>query len=52
MTLTEAQIEAIIKTGLCDASGLTDADDLHDLAYEALVNDAEVGQVGSGCAVG
>ena len=40
MTLTEAQIEAIIKTGLCDASGLTDTDDLRDAAYDALVNEA------------
>lgn len=40
MTLTEVQIEAVIKAGLFDASGLSDAYDLHDAAYDALVNDA------------
>lgn len=40
MTLMEAQIEAIIKARLFDPSGLTDANDLHDAAYDALVNEA------------
>lgn len=40
MTLTEAQIEAIIKAGLFDASGMTDPDEVHDAAYDALVTEA------------
>lgn len=40
MTLSEAQIEAIIKAGLFDASGMGNADQLHDAAYDALMNEA------------
>ena len=40
MTLTQAQIEAVIKAGFIDASGMTDLDELHDVAYVALENEA------------
>ena len=40
MTLTQAQIDAVIKAGLFDASGMTDPGSLHDAAYDALVNEA------------
>lgn len=40
MTLTEAQIEAIIRAVLIDAPGMADPDEVHHAAYDTLVTEA------------